>query len=88
MNGLLIVHLAVVAAMGVGVGLWLRKMQPGPEPMDLSWSIAIGIVGALGVALFGVWMEMYVMGDLLYYATGPVGALIALMLYNIAIAKE
>lgn len=83
-----VIHLALVVAIGGGIGIWLRKLQPGPEPMDLSWSITIGVLGALVVALFGVWTSMYPIGGVLYYTSSPVGALIALLVYNIVITKE
>ncbi len=88
MNILSILHIAAAIAIGIIVGLWLRKLQPGPEPMELSWSIAIGILGSLVVSLFGALVGMYPLGGFLYYASSPTGATIALILYNIAIAKE
>ena len=36
----------------------------------------------------GAQIGIYEIGDFMYYATAPTGALIALMVYNVVIAKE
>lgn len=87
-NGLLIAHILGLVAIGAGMGVWIRKLQPGPEPMALSWSIISGIIGACVVSLLAGWVGMFPIGGVLYYTSAPVGAIMALMVYNIIIAKE
>lgn len=87
-NAWLIIHIIGLALIGTGMGLWLRKLQPGPEPMALSWSIVSGIIGAFVVSLFGGHLGMFPIGGVLYYTSAPVGAIMALMIYNIIIVKD
>ena len=56
--------------------------------MGLYWSLVSGVVGAVAVTLMGAQIGIYEIGDFMYYATAPTGALIALMVYNVVIAKE
>lgn len=88
MSNMLILHLAVVLIIGAAMGLLTRHLQPGEQPMDLSWSLVSGIIGAVAVSLLGAQIGIYEIGDFMYYATAPTGALIALMIYNVIIAKE
>ena len=85
---MLIVHLVALAIIGTLMGLITRHMQPGPEPMDISWSIVSGIIGAAVVSLLGAQIGLYDIGDFMYYASAPTGSIIALIIYNIIITKE
>ena len=88
MSNMLIVHLVALAIIGTLMGLITRHMQPGPEPMDISWSIVSGIIGAAVVSLLGAQIGLYDIGDFMYYASAPTGSIIALIIYNIIITKE
>lgn len=85
---MLIVHLVALVVIGAAMGLLTRHYQPGPEPMDISWSIVAGIIGAAIVSFLGAQIGLYEIGNFMYYASAPTGSLIALIIYNIIIAKE
>lgn len=87
-NDLLIVHVLALVVIGAGMGVWIRKLQPGPEPMALSWSIVSGVIGAWIVSLLAGWVGMFPIGGVLYYTSAPIGSIMALMVYNIIITKE
>ena len=85
---MLIVHLFALVVIGILMGLLTRHYQPGPEPMDISWSMFSGVIGAAAISLLGAQIGLYEVGDFMYYASAPTGSLIALIIYNIIIAKE
>ena len=88
MCNMLILHLAAIGIIGAAMGLITRHLQPGEQPMGLYWSLVSGVVGAVAVTLMGAQIGIYEIGDFMYYATAPTGALIALMVYNVVIAKQ
>ena len=85
---MLILHLAAIGIISAAMGLITRHLQPGEQPMGLYWSLVSGVVGAVAVTLMGAQIGIYEIGDFMYYATAPTGALIALMVYNVVIAKQ
>lgn len=85
---LTILHIAATAIIGIFIGLGMRYYQPGPKPMELHWTIVTGILGAVGIAFLGAWIGLFSLGDFMYYASAPIGAVITLLIYNIIIADE
>ena len=85
---MLIAHLVAMVVIGAAMGLLTRYFQPGPMPMDMSWSMVTGVIGAALISLLGVQIGLYEIGDFMFYASAPTGSLIALIIYNIIITKE
>ena len=79
---------ALTLIMGGGLGVWAYKFNPAKQPMILPWSIIAGAVGAQGNAGLGAWIGLFGLGDFMYFASAATGAVIGLLIYNIAIAKE
>jgi uncharacterized membrane protein YeaQ/YmgE (transglycosylase-associated protein family) len=48
----LIVFLIVLAAIGLIVGSLARLLVPGPDPMGVGMTIAVGLVGSFAAGLF------------------------------------
>lgn len=88
MNIMLILHLVLLVAIGAAMGLITRYYHPGPTPLDAVWSVVSGIIGAAIVSLFGAQIGLYELGDFMYYASAPTGALIGVMVYAVIITKD
>ena len=88
MNIMLILHLVLLIAIGTAMGLITRYYHPGPTPLDAVWSVVSGIIGAAVVSLFGAQIGLYELGDFMYYASAPTGALIGVMVYAVIITKD
>ena len=80
--------IALTLVMGGGLGVLARQFNPARQPMTLPWSIISGAVGALAIAGLGAWIGLFGLGDFMYFASAATGAVIGLLSYNIAIAKE
>ena len=88
MSPMLILHLVLLVAIGIAMGLITRHYQPGPTPLDATWSMVSGVIGAAIVTLAGAQIGLYELGDFMYYATAPTGALIGVIVYAVIITKD
>lgn len=88
MSNLLFLHLVLLVVIGAAMGLITRYYHPGPTPLDATWSMISGVIGAAIVTMVGVYIGLYPLGGFMYYATAPTGALIGVMVYAVIITKD
>lgn len=88
MSNLLFLHLVLLVVIGAAMGLITRHYHPGPTPLDATWSMISGVIGAAIVTMVGVYIGLYPLGGFMYYATVPTGALIGVMVYAVIITKD
>jgi uncharacterized membrane protein YeaQ/YmgE (transglycosylase-associated protein family) len=81
-------HILWTILIGFAVGLIARAVMPGRDDLNVGWTTALGITGALLGSVIGQAMGLYAQNEPAGLVVSVLGAIVVLGIYRYVVPSE